>query len=370
MPTDRSPAGLPIEVRNLTKRFGPVLAIDDLSFQVAPGRVTGFLGPNGAGKTTTLRSLLGLVRPTAGQVLIGGRRYTDLPDPLRTVGAALEATGFHPGRTARDHLRVQAVSAGLPSERVGQVLSLTSLEDAARRRVGGFSLGMRQRLALATALLGDPPVLLLDEPANGLDPEGIVWLRGFLRFLADQGRTVLVSSHVLSEVQQTVDDVVIIAQGRLIRQATLADLDDTGAVLARTPSPGDLLRALATEGLPASIDRAGRVRCPGRDPARVGAAAFRAGVELHELRYEASDLEATFLALTSNGVPAGPDGPDRADGPDKADGPGGAGGVPTDPGSTSGATASPGVTAHPGGTAPPGGQEPPATAAPGQENPR
>ncbi|HEU4675145.1 MAG TPA: ATP-binding cassette domain-containing protein, partial [Motilibacteraceae bacterium] len=217
-----------VEVRGLSKHFGggtrTVHAVQDLSFQVLPGRVTGFLGPNGAGKTTTLRMLLGLVRPSAGEATIGGRAYAELADPLRVVGAALEATGFHPGRSARDHLRVLCAQAGLPDRRADEVLALVGLTEAASRRVGGYSLGMRQRLALAAALLGDPQVLLLDEPANGLDPAGIAWLRGFLRHLAAEGRTVLVSSHVLSEVAQTVDDVVIIARGRLVRTASLAEL--------------------------------------------------------------------------------------------------------------------------------------------------
>lgn len=292
-------SGHTLEVRSLTKRFGSVLAVDDLSFTVAPGRVTGFLGPNGAGKTTTLRILLGLVRPTSGQATIGGRRYADLADPLHTVGASLEATGFHPGRSARNHLRVQAATSGVPTSRVDEILAQVGLAEAAGRRVGGYSMGMRQRLALATALLGDPPVLLFDEPANGLDPEGIVWLRGFLRFLAGQGRTVLVSSHVLSEVRQTVDDVVIIAQGRLIRQAPLADLEEAETALVRSPTPERLAEALTAAGMHISPDRDGLLRVAGADTAQVGAAAFRAGIELHELRARDSDLEAVFLSLTS-----------------------------------------------------------------------
>jgi ABC-2 type transport system ATP-binding protein len=204
-----------LEVHRLTKRFGAVTAVDDLTFAVRPGTVTGFLGPNGAGKTTTLRMLLGLVTPTSGTATIGGRRYAEIHDPLRQVGAVLEASSFHPGRSARDHLRVLCAAAGLPASRADDALRQVGLAEAAGRRVGGFSLGMRQRLGLASALLGEPGVLILDEPANGLDPEGIRWLRGFLRHLADGGRTVLVSSHVLAEVAQTVDDVVIIATGRL-----------------------------------------------------------------------------------------------------------------------------------------------------------
>jgi ABC-2 type transport system ATP-binding protein len=202
-----------ITVNGLSKRFGDVLAVDNLSFDVQQGTVVGFLGPNGAGKTTTLRMLLGLVTPTAGTATFGGRAYRELPAPTRTVGAVLEASGFHPGRSARNHLRVLATAAGIPHGRVDEVLGQVGLADAAGRRVGGFSLGMRQRLGLAAALLGDPAVLLLDEPANGLDPEGIHWLRGLIRRQADEGRTVLVSSHVLAEVAQTVDQVVIIAPG-------------------------------------------------------------------------------------------------------------------------------------------------------------
>jgi ABC-2 type transport system ATP-binding protein len=204
-----------VSVQRLTKRFGSVHAVEDLSFEVTAGRITGFLGPNGAGKTTTLRIALGLVRPTSGEVLIGGRHYADLPHPRRTVGGLLEATGFHPGRRGRDHLRILAGVAGVGDARVDEVLELVELAGAADRRVGGYSLGMRQRLGLAAAMLGDPGVLILDEPANGLDPAGMAWLRGLLRDLAAQGRTILISSHVLSEVAQTVDKVVIINEGRL-----------------------------------------------------------------------------------------------------------------------------------------------------------
>ncbi len=213
-----------IEVRGLTKRFGQVLAVDDLSFDVEAGSVTGFLGPNGAGKTTTLRMLLGLVAPDAGLATIGGLAYADLASPLAVAGAVLEASSFHPGRTARHHLMIQAIAAGVPARRVGEVLDLVQLTDSADRRVGGFSLGMRQRLGLAAALLADPQVLILDEPANGLDPEGVRWLRGCLRAFAADGGTVLVSSHLLAEVAQTVDSVVIVDHGRLVIQSRLADL--------------------------------------------------------------------------------------------------------------------------------------------------
>lgn len=304
--------GLTVEVRNLSKRFGSVTAVDNLSFTVSAGRVTGFLGPNGAGKTTTLRLLLGLIRPTLGRATIDGRTYAELTDPMRTVGASLEATGFHPGRSARDHLRVQATSAGIPTSRVEEVLTQVGLTESAGRRVGGFSMGMRQRLALATALLGDPPVLLLDEPANGLDPEGIAWLRGFLRFLADEGRTILVSSHVLSEVQQTVDDVVIIAHGKLVRHSPLAELETIRTCLVRTPTPEPLIEILTRKQLTVTPIEYGLLQVTEPDPARIGAVAFDAGIELHELRAENSDLEAIFLGLISEaqGVAgSGPGGP-------------------------------------------------------------
>ena len=288
-----------VDVVGLTKRFGAVTALEDLTFSVRPGVVTGFLGPNGAGKTTTLRCLLGLVAPTSGTATVDGRLYRDLRRPLATVDAALEAADFHPGRSARAHLRVVALAAGVPLERVDALLGLVGLEEFADRRVGGYSLGMRQRLGLAQALLGDPPVLILDEPANGLDPAGIAWLRQFLRSLAGEGRTVLVSSHVLSEVQQTVDDIVVITRGRLVRQGTLASLDSgPAAVLLRTPTPERLADALA----PYAVTTVGqRLRVEGATTADVGHLAHVHGVELHELAAEASDLEKLFLDLTRDG---------------------------------------------------------------------
>ena len=301
-PGDRAagPRGATIEVASLTKRFGSVLAVDDLSFTVAPGRVTGFLGPNGAGKTTSLRCLLGLVAPTSGTATIGGRDYHAIPHPARVVGSALEATGFHPGRSARNHLRVLARAGGIDERRADITLGLVGLSDSAKRSVGGFSLGMRQRLQLAAALLGDPGVLVLDEPANGLDPEGIAWLRSFLRYLAAEGRTVLVSSHVLSEVEQTVDDVVIIANGRLVRACPLAELTaDHSHVVVRTPTPQQLADALATHVPHArvTVDEHG-LQVVDTDAATIGHVAFESHVELHELRPAASDLEQVFLSLT------------------------------------------------------------------------
>ncbi|AEI12832.1 ABC transporter ATP-binding protein [Cellulomonas gilvus] len=308
-----------VRVDHLTKQFGSgptgVRAVDDLSFEVRPGRVTGFLGPNGAGKTTTLRMLLGLVTPTSGTATIGGRTYGQIERPAHVVGAALEAASFHPGRTARDHLRVYAPQVGVPDARADEVLELVGLTGAARRRVGGFSLGMRQRLALATTLLGDPPVLLLDEPANGLDPEGIAWLRSFLRALAAQGRTVLVSSHVLSEVEQTVDDVVIIARGRLVHASSLPDLARLARSRVSVASPdGDRLAALvAQQGWAVeSVERdgAGTVyELLDVETAPVGAAAFAAGVELHRLAGRDVGLEDLFLQLTAPPTTEAPDAP-------------------------------------------------------------
>jgi ABC-2 type transport system ATP-binding protein len=289
-----------ISVQGLSKRFGDVLAVDQLRFQVDPGTVVGFLGPNGAGKTTTLRMLLGLVTPTAGTATIAGRTYRELPDPARRVGAVLEASGFHPARSARDHLRDLATAAGLDPRRVDEVLEQTGLAATGRRRVGGFSLGMRQRLGLAAALLGDPEVLILDEPANGLDPEGVHWLRGLVRGLADQGRTVLVSSHVLAEVAQTVDQVVIIDRGRLVAQSTLAALT-AGAdrtVRVRTPQPEALRDLLVARGANVTLDGPGRLVVGGATTEQVGQAAAAGGVVLHEMRFERSNLEDVFLELT------------------------------------------------------------------------
>jgi ABC-2 type transport system ATP-binding protein len=290
-----------ITIQGLTKRFGDVLAVDDLTFEVDQGTVVGFLGPNGAGKTTTLRMLLGLVTPTAGSARIDGKPYRALAEPVRQVGAVLEAASFHPGRSARNHLRTVASAAGLPLRRADEVLAQVGLAEAARRRVGGFSLGMRQRLGLATALLGDPQVLILDEPANGLDPEGVHWLRGLLRQLADQGRTVLVSSHVLAEVAQTVDQVVIIAAGRLVTQSTLAALTARTDPLVRVRTPQtDALRSLLTaEGIQAHSDGADQLLAVGTTPETVGKAAAAAGIVIYEMGAERSNLEDVFLQLTT-----------------------------------------------------------------------
>ncbi len=247
-------AGPMIEISHLTKRYRKVLAVDDVSFGVAAGRITGFVGPNGAGKTTTLRALLGLLTPTSGTATIEGRAFRALEDPPRQVGAVLETTSFHPGRSGRNHLRVVAKAAGVPQSRVDEVLEVVGLTDAAKRRAGSYSLGMRQRLCLATALLADPRILVLDEPANGLDPEGIRWLRTFLRTLAAEGRTILVSSHVLAELAQTADDVAVIARGRLIAHAPIAELvARTGArTRVRTPETDRLRELLTAAGLEAT----------------------------------------------------------------------------------------------------------------------
>jgi ABC-2 type transport system ATP-binding protein len=289
-----------IVVSGLTKQYKRVRAVDNLSFQVQPGRVTGFLGPNGAGKTTTLRMVLNLVAPTAGTATIGGQRYADLREPLRAVGAVLEASSAHKGRTGRNHLRVIAASASLPTSRVDEVLELVGLTPAAKRKFKGYSLGMRQRLGIAAALLGDPRVLVLDEPANGLDPEGIRWMRDLLKGLAKEGRTVLVSSHLLSEMQILADDIVIIAAGRLVRQGPVDEVVDSMAtssqVRVRTPDAEKLLDALGGVAVQTGDD--GVLRFSGVDAPTVGAAALSAGVVLHELVAERPDLERVFLELT------------------------------------------------------------------------
>jgi ABC-2 type transport system ATP-binding protein len=297
-PADSTPLrGARIEVRDLTKKFGDFTAVDNLSFTVEPGRITGFLGPNGAGKTTTLRMLLGLVRPTAGTATIGGQRYHDIPRPMAMVGSALEATNFHPGRSGRDHLRVLADTAGVGDKRVDEMLELVGIPAAARKRAGGYSMGMRQRLGLAAAMLGDPQVLILDEPANGLDPEGIRWLRGFLRHLSTQGKTVLISSHMLQEVEQTVDDVVIISNGRLVSQGAMADLHGESRTLVRTSDLGALAGALRVSDL-TSTEQDGALMVDSGDLRLIGDVALRAGLPVYELRSLTTDLEALFFELT------------------------------------------------------------------------
>ena len=292
-----------IEVHGLSKRFGPVRAVDDLSFEVAQGRVTGFLGPNGSGKTTTLRMLLGLVAISGGTATFGGRRYADLDHPVRHVGAALEATSFLPTRRAEDHLKSVALAGGIPLRRVGETLELVGLAEVARRRVGKFSLGMRQRLQLATALLGDPEILILDEPANGLDPQGIQWLRSFIRNQAGLGHAVLVSSHLLAEVEETVDDVVIISEGRLVLQTTLAELATRGGtgtgMRIRSPEVHRLAEALNAVPVGWRQTAPDTLVVDGATPEWFGPFAAQHQIVLYELVQERGSLEDVFLELTT-----------------------------------------------------------------------
>jgi ABC-2 type transport system ATP-binding protein len=285
----------------LTKRFGSVLAVDALSFALEPGTITGFLGPNGAGKTTTLRMLLGLATPSAGGALIFGLPYSQLETPALRVGAVLESTDFHPGRSGRDHLRMLSRAVELPDKRVDEVLRLVELDHAAGRRVKGYSLGMRQRLGLAAALLGDPELLILDEPANGLDPEGVRWLRDFLRSFAAGSRTVLISSHVLAEVAQTVDQVLIINRGKLVVETSLEQLTARvgGSVRVRTPQRGKLQEALRQAQIETTLVDAQGLLAHSVTSEQVGDLAFAAGVPIHELLSEGSSLEDIFLELTS-----------------------------------------------------------------------
>src|SRR4051794_2971627 len=293
-----------VEIRALSKHFGGVAAVKNLSFDVQAGRVTGFLGPNGAGKTTTLRALLGLIRPSSGSATFDGRRYDELDRPSARVGAVLEDASFHPGRTARNHLRVLAITGGHPVGRVAEVLDIVGLAEAADRRVKGYSLGMRQRLAIAAALLGDPSVMILDEPTNGLDPPGISWIRALLRQQAAAGRAVLISSHVLAEVAQSVDDVVVVADGELLAAGALDDVlggHDGHATEVRAQEPARLASALERRGY--RVERDGDVlTVHGADPEQVGAAAGEERVAVLGLAPRTRSLEAAFFALT--GAPA------------------------------------------------------------------
>lgn len=291
-----------IVASGLTKRFGAVAAVAGLSFSAGPGMVTGFLGPNGAGKSTTLRMLLGLITPDAGTATVGGHRYQDLREPGRQVGAVLETSGFHPGRSGRDHLLVYCAAAGYPPSRADEVLDLVGLGTAGRRKARGYSLGMRQRLALATALLGDPAVLVLDEPANGLDPEGIAWLRGVLRGYAGQGRTVLFSSHGLAEMEQLADRVVIVSAGRLAGQGTCAELaGDGAAVLVRAAAAARLAVALTVAGGRARRTGPDSLRVTGLAAAEVSRIAGSHGIDLDQLTADDGGLERVFLRLTAPG---------------------------------------------------------------------
>jgi ABC-2 type transport system ATP-binding protein len=288
----------------LTKRYGQTVAVDDVSFAVEQGTVTGFLGPNGAGKTTTLRMLLGLAKPDGGSATINGKLYQEFAEPLREVGAVLESASFHPGRTARNHVRLQAIVGGFSTKRVDEVLGMMGLSDAAGRRVGGFSLGMRQRLGLATAMLGDPQVLILDEPANGLDPEGVRWLRDLLRSLAKEGRSVLISSHILAEVAQTVDSIIILDGGRLIAHSSLEDLTNqarAGAttVRIRTPKPEELRALVVADGAQAQVAGDERLEITGSTQERVGTLAAEHSIPIFESAAEGGNLEDVFFRLTA-----------------------------------------------------------------------
>jgi ABC-2 type transport system ATP-binding protein len=289
-----------IDVRSLTKRFGPVTAVNHLSFTVQPGRVTGFLGPNGSGKSSTLRTILGLVAPTSGSASVLGQPFHRLSNPARRVGAALEAQAFHPGRTARQHLRILATAAGVPRARVDEALEEVGLTGAADRRAGTFSLGMGQRLTLAAALLGQPELLILDEPANGLDPEGMRWLRALLRGFAGAGGTVLLSSHALSEVTQTVDDVVIISRRELVTAGPLSDLDRISGsrVRVRTPDADQLERLLTAAKLSVERDGADQLLVSDTTTEQLGRLASEHRVVIYGMTTETGSLEDTFLALT------------------------------------------------------------------------
>lgn len=292
-----------IEVSGLTKQFKDVVAVDDLSFEVEAGRVTGFLGPNGAGKTTTLRMLLGLVSATQGRATFNGQAYRDLDQPIRHVGSVLEATSFHPARRAAKHLKVVAMATGLPYTRVDETLALVGLSEVADKRVGGFSMGMRQRLELATALLGDPDVLILDEPSNGLDPQGIQWLRTFIRHQASTGRAVLVSSHLLAEMEETVDDVVIVSHGKLVLQTTLADLQHRtgtgGGMRVRTPEAQRLVDVLTAQQVGARWTEPDVIMIDGASPEWLGPVLAQNQIIVYDLRQEGGGLEEIFLSLTS-----------------------------------------------------------------------
>ncbi|CAL9308574.1 MULTISPECIES: ABC transporter ATP-binding protein [Streptomyces] len=294
-----------LTAHELTKRYGDRTVVTDLSFTVRPGTVTGFLGPNGAGKSTTMRMLLGLDAPTRGHATVGGRSYATHPAPLTEVGALLEARSVHPGRTARHHLRALAHTHGIPRARVEQVLGLTGLTDVADRRVKGFSLGMGQRLGIAAALLGDPAVLILDEPVNGLDPEGVLWIRNLLKSLAAEGRTVFVSSHLMSEMALTAEHLVIIGRGRLLADTTVADfVRDSGAgtVKVVTPQAADLVRVLTAPGVDITPDSPGTLQVHGTDAEHIGRTAAAHGIPLYELTPNAASLEEAFMDLTRDAV--------------------------------------------------------------------
>ncbi|MEV4222564.1 MULTISPECIES: ATP-binding cassette domain-containing protein [Nonomuraea] len=294
-----------IRLDHLTKRYGDRAAVDDLTLELRPGAVTGFLGPNGAGKSTTMRMILGLDAPSSGRALIGGRPYHELEHPLRTVGALLDARAVHPGRSGRAHLLAMARGAGIPKARVARVLELVGLGEAAGKRAGALSLGMSQRLGIAGALLGDPEVLMFDEPVNGLDPDGVRWVRRLMRSLAAEGRTVFVSSHLMSEMQLTADHLVVIGKGRLIADAPLAEVLATPSVLVRSPHAGDLADLLTAQGV--SVERRGEneLVATGATLERIGDLAHEAGVRLHELSPREASLEQAYQELTATSVEYG-----------------------------------------------------------------
>jgi ABC-2 type transport system ATP-binding protein len=294
-----------IEVRGLTKRYGDKVAVDDLSFAIESGKVTGFLGPNGAGKTTTMRLILGLDYPNGGTITVDGKRYHDLAYPMREVGALLDAKAVHGGRSAYNHLLCLAQTNNLPKRRVGEVLELVGLTEVARKRSKGFSLGMSQRLGIAGTLLGDPKVLMFDEPVNGLDPEGILWIRNLMKALASDGRTVFVSSHLMAEMENTADHLIVIGRGRLIADCSMAEFiarSSGAAVRVRTPSPDQLVMAVATEGGNATAQGDGTLIVQGMTADRVGDIAFDKGIRLHELSVMRASLEEAFMELTADSV--------------------------------------------------------------------
>lgn len=304
-PSTQARAGgpYPLEIEHLTKRYGDNTVVDDLSFTAQPGRVTGFLGPNGSGKSTTMKIMLDLASADQGRATLGGHRYRDLPDPAHTVGAVIESDAFHPGRSGRNHLQILADATGIPHARVDQVLEQVELADAADRRAGAYSLGMRQRLGLAASLLGEPPVLILDEPGNGLDPQGIRTLRDLLRAHAAAGGTVFVSSHLLAEVEHLADDVIVIDKGRMITQGSLADLQQA-ASLARTADPARLAAVVERDGARTQITPDG-VIVTDMPIDEIGERAFAAGIVLHELSPRAGSLEELFLGWTTDPTTAG-----------------------------------------------------------------
>jgi ABC-2 type transport system ATP-binding protein len=294
-----------IEARGLTKRYGDTLAVDNLTFTVEPGKITGFLGPNGAGKTTTMRCILGLDRPSSGTVTVNGKRLRQLAWPMREVGALLDAKAVHGGRSAYNHLLCLAQTNNLPVRRVSEVLDLVGLHEVARKRSKGFSLGMGQRLGIAAALLGDPSILMFDEPVNGLDPEGILWIRNLMKALASEGRTVFVSSHLMSEMENTADELIVIGRGRLIAQSTVAEFiaaNSQQSVRVSTPHRDLLAAAVAAAGATVRDDSAGKMVVLGLTPAQVGDLAFENCVRLHELAPAQASLEEAFMELTASSV--------------------------------------------------------------------